>query len=508
MRIRFPSIPLALKLCIAIILGSTISDVRADEVVRKDGSSVKGYIVAQSSRLVRIMDKNGRVQRISMKDVESVIEGPEVGDEEADAKLEEADGDADELYAVAKWAKDEGKKYWRPIAMMALRADETHDEAHELLGHHKVGDTWYTKKKDADKARKKALAKRLKEEGYVKFRGGWILKGEKSDAQKDIDRFVKTDEGIWRSKDVVMKEKGFTKINGQWVKAGTAQDKADMEQFKKLLGEDIWVITTTHFRLYVQQIPPHEVSELGELVEKTYSWFLEKMALDPETDLFRGNRGHMWVFKDKTTALDWFKNYRNKFSLGDTFQKLLASGGGNILGNLLCTQVPDQEGGRLKHQLVNHAAHFCLSRFSPGLQGGDKSDQAMWVPEGFGVLAEHEILGNGVVVHSTLAKYGGSAGRADKQFATKDAEERCKGYIREGDDAILAINKLELNALSGDHIAKAFTMIRWLLEEQPEEFRKWLRDRNREHTITAMEKAFGKSSTELDQAWRKLVKKF
>jgi len=489
---------------------------RADEVVKKDGKSVKGFVVAQTSKLVRIMDARGRIQRISMKDVDSVIEGPETGDETIDAKLEEIDtDDAEELAEVAKWAKGEKNKGWKVVAHMALRADEDESTARELLGHILVGEKWYTTKKKAEAAMKVLAKETMKDAGYVLKSGRYLKKEDVRLYSKDRKAFVEDTQEIegltvpvWRDKVTVMTEKGYTLMNGKWIKAGTPQDKSDIAKFKRLMGEDIWIVTTEHFRLYVMNVPPEEVNQYAELCEKTYDWFLEQMGLDKDTQLFRNNKGHLWVFKDKTTSLEWFTHYRNQFSLSDRFRKLM-DGSGSVLssGTLLSIDVPNEGRQRVPHTLVNHAAHFCLRWYSPGIGGGGpKGDPAYWVFESFGVTAEHAILGNGVVVHSTLAKYGGDSGRADKRFETKRADELAEGYAREGDDEIAGIDKLELNSLSGDHIAKGYTILRWLMKEDIEKFRVWMKERNRNRNLAALEKAFGWTPGEIDSKWRKKVR--
>ncbi len=489
-----------------------VPSAQADEVIRKDGKTVKGFVVGQDSRLVRILDAKGRTHRIAMKDVDSILEGPETGDKGTDAKLEEIDtDDADELAEVAKAAKSSGNKAWKVVAMMAIRVDEDHLEAHELLGHILVGDAWFTSKKKADTARKKLVDKQMKEDGFLKWRGGWISKEDRTLATKDPKSYVKDDNGVWRNKAELMREKGYELVGGKWIPGGTEEDKADRAKFKELTGEKLWVVTTDHFRIYMMEVPPEEVTAIGELVEETYDWFLKQMDLPEGTNVFRGNnKAHMWVLKDRPAAVTWFKNYRNRFSLGDGFGKLVSQSG-NCFGAGGLIDVGTPEGGRerLRHRFVNHAAQFALRWFSPGLRsaGKDKrSDFSFWLYESFGVHAEHEILGNGVVVHSTLAKYGGEAGRANKAFETKDANERCEGYVRKGADPLLNIDNLQdLNMLSGDHIAKGYTILRWLMTDKLEEFRKWIRERNKMKSLDALAKVLGMSPAEIDKKWRDMA---
>jgi hypothetical protein len=475
-----------------------------DEVTLKTGKVVKGFIVEDGPKSVRIETPEGKTERFRREDVESVAESSQIGSEELDKQLGEVDGeDPSALAELAKKAKDNGTKGWRLVARLALRKEPNHDLAHELLDHIKVGDTWYTNKTDADKANKELMAKKFAEEGYVRYKDGWIKKEDKALADKDPKAFTRDDNGLFRETSEVMKEKGLVFLGGKWIQGGTEEDRRDMAKFKELMGEDIWIHTTKHFRLYMQQYPPDKVAEFGKLLETVYDWFVKEMGKEPAHDVFRGNRGHMWVLKDKNAVMKWFANYRNRFSLDDQFKTLLDQGGGNVHadGILIATQVPNQSSD-IRNQLVHVAGHFLIFWFSPGLK------HASWLSEAFGHHAEHVHLGSGVVNCSTLANYDADGGKAQKEFATKDAKDRAKGLVRNGsDEAFGILDKLDLNALNGDHLTKGWTLVDWLLREHHDAFVKWLEARNRATTEDSVTQALNGWSLEaLDDEWRKYVK--
>jgi hypothetical protein len=343
----------------------------------------------------------------------------------------------------------------------------------------------------------------MKDEGYVPFRDGWIKKEDRALATRDKEAFVKDEEGVYRDKAEVMKANGYVLLEGNWVKAGDETDREQMNVFKTRMGaEDLWVISSKHYRLFAQ-LPPAQASELVDLCEQTYVWFLKKMELAPDVDLFGGRKGHLWIFKNRETLHTWIDNYRNDYSIDARMEPLIRSSGAFLADAALYALHVEEPSSPIRNQLVNHSARMALAVFSRGVNRATSS----WLGQGFGVFAEEQILGNGLIVHSTLAKYSGDGGRANKEFTTKDAPDRCKGNVREGsDEPIVNLDKIELNMLSGDHIAKAYTLITWLMRDKPAEFRQFLRARNTAETMDAAQKAFGWTTDEIDKAWREMVK--
>lgn len=493
-------------LLFALSLMLLVAPLCADEVTLKNGTVHKGVILEQSATFVRIETADGKVMRIKQDEISSVAESMETGDAVLDEKLKGASGDSAQAVAdAAVAAKEAGSKAWALGARLALRRDEANDTAHELLGHMKVGEKWFTNRKDAEAALSKELAEKYKAEGYLKYKDGWIKKEDLPAAQKDANAFLKGDDLIYRDKATVMKAQGFTLVGGKWIKAGSPEDQAAMTKFKELTGESIWIHTTPHFKLHMQQYQPDKVAEFGDLMEKVYAWFVKTMKKPPEFDVFRGNQGHIWVLKDKNAVMDWYKNYRNRYSLDDGFGTLLERGGGNVHHppQLIATQVPNQSGD-IRNQLVHVAGHFLIGHFCRGVEHGTPA----WLAEAFGHLAEDVHLGNGMVNCSSLAKYAAGGGVAEKEFSTKDAKDRGKALARTKKDAPFSeLHALDLNSLNGDHLTKGWTLLAWMLKMHPDQLVAWIEGMNTARAEEALAKATeGWSTEQLDDEWRKILK--
>ena len=395
------------------------------------------------------------------------------------------------------------------VAWKVKKMDPENDLANELLGWHKAGDRWYQTKKEAEKAMREALKEEMEANGYVFLKKGkqqgWVKKEDKKLVLRNTKDWMVDDEDmIWKPIAEVMAKRGYVKIGDKWIKA-SPRDLKDMEKYKKLTGDEIVAITSKHFRLFVAGYTPEKVQEFAEMCEMLYEWFLQEMETPADFNLFRGNKGTIWVLKDKNAVLEWFKYYAQDYGLGDSARKLLERGGGNLVspGRLLATNVPPQNRD-VRQTIAHDVGMFLITYFSPGLKG-----TRPWLAEAWGHLAEEKALGQGYVCCSTLTNYGGSGGLADKEFTTADAGDSAKGLVRSGEDISFdELEKTELNQLDGRHYAKGFTLMKWLLKDHKKELIAWLKGMNRATTTAALAKAFGGWTThELDKRWREWVKK-
>ena len=490
-------------LLLALLMsGLCLPGALADEVVLKSGKSVKGVIVQRGDTYIRIQTAEGKRLKIERSEIELISEDAQIGVPELDEKVLEIDQfDPSALVEVAEWAKDKKIRGWNLLCMKALELDDEHAGAHEMLGHSKVGDKWYTTEKSAREARKAAREEEMRDKGYLPYRGGWIQKEDKALADKDRDAFVQDDDGLWRNKDEVMREQGYILVSGKWIRAGTPEDKASMESFKEKLGEDIWVITTKHFRLHVQQYPPEKVDEFGKLAEKAYDWFLDFIGEAPDYNVFRGNKGNLYMLKDKNTALEWFKHFGPAAGLNDQFFQLMSKGSGNVQspGRLVGIIVPRQDQGP-EHLLVHDVGHFLIAWFSRGLD-----HTPAWLEEAFGHMAEHDLLDRGEVTCTTATVYAAGGAVANKRFTTRDAPTIAKGMARdpEPDYDFVKHNALDLNSLNGNHMTKGWTLIEWLRKLDQKKLVEWLAKANTMTLEDALTEIFGWDPTQLDKEWAK-----
>ncbi len=491
---------LFLPLVLAVLASSLTAQLSIFKM--KTGKEQQGIIVEESGSSYKIETPDGKTLRINKADVEVVEETNKTGNPDLDKMLEGADRtDPDVMLRVASAAKEKKLSVWRALARAALKENPAHDGLNLLLGNVKVGDRWYADKKEGEEARAKAMAAEMKEKGYLRVEGGWIKKEDKAAFDKDKSKWMKDDETLWRPKDEVMKSKGYVLRKGQWIKLGSEEDQADAEKFKELMGDEIWIQTSKHFRLFVQGFEPDVVAGFSKEVEATYDWFLVQVGKPADFPLWGERRADLWVFKDIPTKNQWLKHYKNRYGMGDDTAAFFEKAH-NFIGGMLGGITPSQ-GEDLRNQLVHISSHFMIQSFSRGLKGTPS-----WLSEGWSHYAEHTRLGNGHVCCSTKSQYGGEGGKAEKKFTTKDAKDRCKGLVRQGAaPPFESISKLGLNELSGDHLSKGFSVIDWLMSTQKEAFVAWLEGMNTADQQAALGEAFkGWTFGALDGEWGKMVK--
>lgn len=160
-----------------------------------------------------------------------------------------ANGDADELFALALWAERKGlAPESRRILRQVIKLVPSHEAAHKALGHVQYEGHWLTKQEaDALAAKKRAadrkaeLARKRKEEadyrkrGYVQHKGEWIKKSDlryarfglvrhegrwvrRSDKQALAANKVRHPQtGTWISKAAYEKaQQGLFELGGEW----------------------------------------------------------------------------------------------------------------------------------------------------------------------------------------------------------------------------------------------------------------------------------------------------
>jgi hypothetical protein len=213
-------------------------------------------------------------------------------------------------------------------------------------------------------------------------------------------------------------------------------------------------------------------------------------------------KADVWVLKDLKTFQAWLKHWRTKYGIGDADYKLFNEGGA-FSGDLVLANAKDRVEDMRNH-LVHCTGHFTVRAFSRGVP-----HTPAWLTEAWGHYCEHAKLGQGHVACSQRAQYGGAGGIADKgKFSTKDAKDRCRGIIREGTAEPMAnLSKLDLNSLNGDHLAKGWSVVEWLMSTRKAQFIAWLEAMNKMAQEEALGSAIdGWNFAKLDEEWEAYVK--
>ena len=374
---------------------------------------------------------------------------------------------ADQLFEVAVWATqqtdDKVRARGRSLLKEVLELDRDHEGAHQKLGHIKVDDAWFTSKSEADKALKEKRAKEMKEKGYVAHDGGWILPADKAKVGKG---WKKDDDGIWRSEADIRGAKGEVLYQGEWLTM-TPEDAKRMEKHKKLTGEDVLIVTTPHFVLHLS-VPPKFMKQYSTLVEKIYAWFLKEFDVPADQNLWP-QRAHIWSFLGVQQYQDWITAYSEEYKLSDEDKKHFRDhpGGWILSHKLLALNVNSTKKAEdLENSIAHNVGHFLLTWYCGGKDGA-------WLREAFANLVEmlHTTEKIGQVSCSTLSRYGGKGDVAEKEFNTKDCPSRCKAMVKADDDPPMEdVAKADLNALSGHHLSKGYSIIEMLYTKDHDKF--------------------------------------
>ncbi|HYC77968.1 MAG TPA: hypothetical protein VEI02_10105 [Planctomycetota bacterium] len=487
----------------------------------KDGKKYEGFVLSDDAKAVKVETMDGKVLTLLKNNVESLEETKRWGDPEIDAEYEKIDAsDASALAEVAHLAKSRKVRSWQYLAEKALKLDAAHDRAHELLGHEKVGDKWFTNKADAEKARKAAFEAEMKEKGFVKVgsgaQAGWIPKADKASYDKDSKAWTKDERGVFRRTAELMKERGLELVGGKWIRAASEEDRKDAAEFQGEFEEKIVVLTSRHFRIFCMEHEPDRVASFLDEAENTYKWFVEKMGKEPGTEVFpEGGRGQLWFLKDKRLFDKFVNKYgAPRFGMSADWVAHITqpgSNGGTIsgLGLHAITTVENLDENGVRASVVHNSSHMLVQWFVRNAGGVCP----VWLFEGWAHYAEHERVGIGQQTCVTKANYGAGGGISDKKFTTKDAKDRCKTMIRDGDDEVFeSISKKGLNSLNGDDLAKGYSIIDWLMKERKADFINFLEsieaaDDEKVQQANALKKAFNWSFADVDAEWRKMAKK-
>lgn len=476
-----------------------------DEVTTKDGTTIKGVVVRKTSRYVFVRTLEG-TERLLRDNVEKILENGIIGQKDIDEKVMTIDDTVpEELAGVAAWAKKEGHDGWRLLTEKVLMMDEDNETAHKLLGHVKADDKWFESAEEAEEYEREQRERKLRKKGYVPFKGGFIKRDARSEMRRNPDDWILGDDSIWYPKSEYYRSRGYVNYDGAWVKI-TPRDKAEMEEFKKAIGEEILIVSGEHFRLAVMHYDAAQIQEFLEICEQVYDWFLKEIGKDPDYELFGGNQGRIFVFKDTPTAMKWYEAFKNKYGLTDSWHTLMERSGGNVnSGKGLLGNITLRENKDIRNQLVHQVGHFCISNFCRGLEGRCPA----WLREGWAHMAEHVHMGNGVINCSTLAEYAASGGVAEKgPFSTKEAPDLAKGAVREGaSEPFVNLTKLKLNRLDSGHLAKGWTIVEWLRQEHRDKFVKWMLQMNLSKPVQALQEAFGWMPSDLDEKWLEYIKR-
>lgn len=315
--------PLSGRLLAGFVLASLFvlfasSASMADIVHLKDGRTVEGKIVEETSTFVRIETRFGGVRRIEQDRIVR-IERKKTAREEYEGRLRRTNSkDAESLYSLGVWCKENGLVVESLEAhRKVLKLDRNHAGSRKALGYVYRDGKWIrgteaeTKPEpEADRGPGKAPTPGrllevgfLEDAGFVRHKGEWVTLKEK----KDLDKGLLPYGGrFFPPSDIERMKEGFVKVGKDWVDVADADRRHDT-------WDTAWEITTTHFKIK-SDWPRQEIDRLGEQLEKNFREYARVIGGPPKERL------RLYAFQKHTDYLEFLDaNKMSKFRRSDAF---------------------------------------------------------------------------------------------------------------------------------------------------------------------------------------------
>lgn len=299
-------------LAVAGILLALYAICMGDVVYLNTGGAVKGKIVRRDEDEVVIRTPYG-ITTIATDDIDYIEEGGPLREMYEERLKQIKDDDADAHYKLGVWLRnvgmyEEAKREFNKV----IKLDPDHQYARCELGYVRRGDRWLTE----DECRVaegyvkykgrwvlKEDAEKLKA-GYVRYRGEWVKKKELSMLKKGFRRL----EGKWVSQEEYYKSKGYVKYKGRWMTPEKARKLKKREVRRKSKKNTLELIKK---KLEGKVLFWDAQVYLKEDVDRAWmEQFAERVVRKVSTRLWKSTEGQAYiataVITDKSERGNWW----------------------------------------------------------------------------------------------------------------------------------------------------------------------------------------------------------
>ncbi|MGH7161848.1 MAG: hypothetical protein ACREID_00075 [Planctomycetota bacterium] len=434
--------------------------------------------------------------------------------------------DAGAVMALAAWAKEKAfsKSVIEALHQRALALDPGHPAANEAVGRVLHEGAWRTPE-ERDRLVKEAEEAAMKAKGLVRHGDGWVTPEEK----EKLDQGLRLHDGRWMTEDQIKEAEGFVQHEGRWVK------KQDLEVLALLgparkgtgLGDELKLVQNEHYAV-LGDLSDTELQTLAAMMEKLYQEWVRILPAAEKEGLLQGKH-RLYVFKKNPPYLKlvrflyeqekregrWSQTYakaeEERMKLRQRETSFWITEPHPMSAHV---QMPDPFEG-----LKSHCAHFganvlatrCVNRYR---------FPTWWVNEGLAYYLELRVAGT---IQTHNADVGGG------KYADGGPLENNKGdpwqdatkwtalllhLVQSGRDPPLdAIKGKDLfshkNRLSAQDLAKSWSVVTYLVEDDPAKFRAFFADAKGSGEGSAVEretsaaiKHYG-GYARIEEGWRK-----
>lgn len=442
-----------LLLCLLCLLAVPVVS-RGDTIFLKDGRKLEGKVVSEKGDHVEIDTKFGRA-KIEKSRIAKIVRG-ETAEDEYRKRLKALDKeDPNAVFALAEWARAKGmKKEYRKLLEMTVKANPQHEGANKALGKVKYDGRWFTPselnvyKKDEDK--------RMKAQGYIKLDGKWISQAEFN------------------------KHRGYQLYEDEWISRMDFYHKTGERDIEKFFGHPLTITDAEHFTIrssYAESVH----LELLDNCELEYEHFIRTFKPDPiedrmlwyyptaiyiledidECDLFIDS-GYIKRYDPPTKVLGRYAHSTN-FSLYFPQPLVVLSKGRHLVGSQ--DKMTSQIGF-----MTHHVGHILIRRFKCG------GPVPPWIETGVAHYYE------GLTNFSQTVSVCEYEGFEDVQKWT-DGWGNFMEWRKKLTDAsthnslptVQEMFNLELGTINSRQMAKAWSVVTYLIKKHPDEFMEYTR---------------------------------
>ncbi len=230
----------------------------------------------------------------------------EEGPDEYETRLAEAGEDAELLWALHKWCKEQGKiMQARECLKKIVAVDPDHKDARKSLGHHFYDDQWFESYFALTDYKSKEEKRMLEEEGLVRFGDSWVPKEDEPylrlgmvreeesgewvtkreldrrarEAKYIADGWTKLRDMTWASPEELPKSQaGFFKVGEEWL------DEEAANAHHSTIGQ-WWTIRSDRNLFEIWSTCPFQTTRwAGWHADRTYNDLVRAYGTRPDPD--------------------------------------------------------------------------------------------------------------------------------------------------------------------------------------------------------------------------------
>jgi hypothetical protein len=364
--------------------------------------------------------------------------------------------DSKGLLELAQWAEKsnlamEAKKAYRAV----IEADPDNEVARTKLGFVKVNGDWVTKEKAAELEKAKG--------GDPKKKGLKPPSGPSSGFEKEVQR---NSEG----------------------------DAAESKLLAKILGDAPTVVSSAHFSIR-GAVSRELAKDALQACEQALAELNQIFEIADDTPIFGLNKLTFYFAKDEAGVKELVPYIEDRHGKLDPYLKDdikkngtgLAASGSNMVA---LTRAEVDTRSYVLHQL-GQVYIDCLTN------GVDP-----WLHEGFAVYTAVRWAGKNTTYCYNVSSYAGNVGQA-KKGEDQSFLLICKEIAQDKSDSPMEVlQKKKLNQLDDKDIAKSFSLVKMMIEREPERGLAFLRLYSSHNVARVLKASYKLTPAEFDDHWR------